>query len=201
MMRPLLTLKLSPTEGTRPSSYRSRDGIHPSPRYAAEYSAALWEDVLNSTLVSGSSETKVSAREMLEQRCHDPNILYSPGNYTLDTYKDSLQMDSPLLVCINKVKHKDPQLFSTAEEMKKHWLPCLNITLVAQGSQVFKQRGRGKELARVGGSKASPLAGTSPSGHTDAPCTSLRTVVYTTKVDKCVMSDVEMTDDIELEID
>ena len=42
---------------------------------------------------------------------------------------------------------------------------------------------------------------TSPSSHTDAPCTSSRTVVYTTKVDKCVMSDVEMTDDIELEID
>ena len=76
----------------------------------------------------------------------------------------------------------------------------MNGNLVAQ-PQVFKQRGRGKELARVGGSKASPLAGTSPSGHTDAPCTSSRTVVFTAKVDKCVMDDVEMTDDIELEIE
>ena len=39
----------------------------------------------------------------------------------------------------------------------------------------------------------------SPSGHTDAPGTS-RTVVYTSKIDKCVISDAEMTD-IDLEID
>ena len=81
--------------------------------------------------------------------------------------------------------------------MTKHWLPCLNITLVAQ-PQVFKQRGRGKEVSK--GGKAGPLVGVSPSGHTDAPGTSTRTVVYTTKVDKCVISDAEMTD-IELEID
>ena len=48
----------------------------------------------------------------------DPNVLYNDSGYTLDTYKDSLQMEDPLLVCINKVKHREPIFFSTVEEMK-----------------------------------------------------------------------------------
>ena len=196
MMRPLLTLKLSPTEGTRPSAYRSRDGIHPSPRYTAEYSAALWEDVINSTLVPRSSETKVCAREMLEQRCQDPNILYSPGNYTADIYKNSLQMVSALLVCVNKAKHADPQFFTTVDEMTKHWLTCLNLTLVAQ-PQVFKQRGRGNSLSK--GGKAGALVGVDHSGNPVGPSTS-RTVIYTS-TDQSAMPDVEMEDNNFDEID
>ena len=38
MMRTMVAL--NPHEGSRPASYMSRDGIHPSPRYAAEYCAA-----------------------------------------------------------------------------------------------------------------------------------------------------------------
>ena len=187
MMKPLLTLKLSPTEGTRPSAYRSRDGTHPSPRYTAEYCAAIWEDVLNPTLVPRSSETKVCAREMLEMRCQDPNILYSPGNYTADIYKDSLLMVSALLVCVNKAKHAEPQFFTTVEEMTKHWLTCLNLTLVAQ-PDVFKQRGRGNRLSQGGNTRA--LVGVDHSGNAIGPSTS-KTIVYTSK-DQSVMPDVDM---------
>ena len=50
MMRTIVNLKLAPNEGTHAAPYRSRDGIHPSPHYEAEYSAVLWEDVLNHKL-------------------------------------------------------------------------------------------------------------------------------------------------------
>ena len=192
MIRPLLTLKLSPHEGTRPAAYRSRDGVHPSPRYVAEYCAALWEDVLNSTLRSGNAESKVSPRVMLELRCHDPNILYNAGSYTLDTYKDSLQMEDPLLVCINKVKHKEPIFFSTVEEMKQHWQPCLNLTLVAQGTQVSKVRGRGRQLnSKVDGSKSCTLAEVSNSSRIDTPSTSAQEDDNTAPPGDIVMHDVE----------
>ena len=51
MMRPLVALKLATKEGTRAAAYRSRNGVNPSPRYEAEYSAAIWEDVLNHMLL------------------------------------------------------------------------------------------------------------------------------------------------------
>ena len=98
-------------------------------------------------------------------------------------------MVSPLLVCVNKVKHADPQFFTTVDEMTKHWLTCLNITLVAQ-PQVFKQRGRGKSVSQ--GGKAGSLVGVDPSGNPVGPSTS-RTVVYTS-TDQSAMPDVEMED-------
>ena len=192
MMRPLITLKLSPHDGTRPAAYRSRDGVHPSPRYVAEYCAALWKDVLNSTLRSGNAESKVSPRVMLELRCHDPNILYNAGGYTLDTYKDSLQMEDPLLVCINKVKHREPIFFSTVEEMKQHWQPCLNLTLVAQGAQVSKGRGRGRQLSsKVDGSKSGTLTEVSNSSRIDTPSTSAQEDDNTAPLGDIIMHDVE----------
>ena len=77
MMRTMVALKLAPNEGTRAASYRSRDGIHPSPRYEAKYSAALWEGVLNTKLRVSSAEVKVSPRVMLKERCRDPNVSYN----------------------------------------------------------------------------------------------------------------------------
>ena len=109
MMQPLVALKLATKEGT----YRSRNGVNPSPRYEAEYSAAIWEDVLNHKLRVSSAEVKVSPLVMLKERCHDPNVLYDAKDYTLHTYKDSIRMDEPLFVCINKVKHKESVFFST----------------------------------------------------------------------------------------
>ena len=50
MMRPLVALKQATKEGTRAAAYRSRNGVNPSPRYEAEYSVAIWEDVLNHKL-------------------------------------------------------------------------------------------------------------------------------------------------------
>ena len=101
---------------------------------------------------NGSAEVKV-----FKERCHDPNVLYNAKDYTLHTYKDSVRMDKPLFVCINKVKHKEPVFFSTVDEMKAHW-PCLDLTLVAQptGSQAAIGRGkRTSRQAKVNGSKTS----------------------------------------------
>ena len=80
----------------------------PSPRYEAEYSSAIWEDVLNHKLRVSNAEIKVSLLVMLKERCRDPNVLYDAKDHTIDTYKDSVRMDEPLFVCINKVKHKEP---------------------------------------------------------------------------------------------
>ena len=57
--------------------------------------------------------------------------MYNSGNYTLNTYKDSLQMEVPLLVCINKVKHKDPLFFSTAGGQQAE---CVRYGLVSTPS-------------------------------------------------------------------
>ena len=95
---------------------------------------------------------------MLKERCRDPNMLYDAKDYTLHTYKDSVRMDEPLFVCINKVKHKEPVFFSTVDEMKAHWQPCLDLTLVAQPTAAQAAIGRGKrrnQQAKVNGSKTS----------------------------------------------
>ena len=76
-------------------------------------------------------------------------------------------------------------------QMKQHWQLCLIITLVAQGTQVSRLRGRGRQLSIVGGSKSSPLAGSGNSSHNDAPSTSAQTIVFSTPMDDCVMEDVE----------
>ena len=75
-MRPLVSLKLATKEGITASTYRSRNGSNTSPRYEAEYSAAIWEDVLNHKLRDSNAEVKVSALAMLKERCRDPNVLY-----------------------------------------------------------------------------------------------------------------------------
>ena len=158
------------SEGTHAASYRSRDSIHPSPRYEAEYCAALWEDVLNSKLRASSAEVKVSPRVMLKERCRDPNVLNNARDYTLHTYKDSVQMEDPLFVCINKVKHREPVFFSTIEEMKLHWQPCLDLTLIAQGVQGAKGRGKSRQPnTKVNGSKTSTQAEAGNSSRIDAP--------------------------------
>ena len=59
-------------------------------------------------------------------------VLYEAKDYTLHTYKDSVKMNQPLLVCINKVLHQEPVFFDTLEEMKAHWQPCLGLNLVAK---------------------------------------------------------------------
>ena len=87
--------------------------------------------------------------------------MYDAKDYTLHTYKDSVRMDKLLLVCINKVKHKEPVFFSTADEMKAHWQPCLDLTLVAKPAAAQAARGRGKgrtPQAKVNGSKAGTSA-------------------------------------------
>ena len=66
MMRPLMALKLAPNEGTHATAYRSRNSINPSPTYEAEYSAAIWEDVLNHKLHVSSAKIKVSPLVMLK---------------------------------------------------------------------------------------------------------------------------------------
>ena len=54
--------------------------------YEAEYSAAIWEDVLNHKLRDSSAEIKVSPLDMLRERCRDPNVLYDAKEYTLLTH-------------------------------------------------------------------------------------------------------------------
>ena len=81
---------------------------------------------------------------MLKERCRDPNVLYDAKDYTLHTYKDSVKMDQPLLVCINKVKHKKLVFFNTVDEMKAHWQPFLGLSLVAKPATAQVARGRGK---------------------------------------------------------
>ena len=73
------------------------------------------------------------------------------------------------------------------KKMTKHWLTCLNLTLVAQ-PEVFKQRGRGNQLSKGGNTRA--LVGVDHSGNTVGPSTS-KTIVYTSK-DQSVMPDVDM---------
>ena len=79
----------------------------PLPGYEAEYSAAIWEDVLNHKLRDSSAEIKVSPLDMLRERCRDPNVLYDAKEYTHHTYWDSEKMDKPLSVCIHKVMHQE----------------------------------------------------------------------------------------------
>ena len=105
---------------------------------------------------------------MLKERCRDPNVLYDAKDYTLHTYKDSVKMDQPLLVCINKVMHQEPVFFDTVDEMKAHWQPCLGLSLVAKPAtaQVAKGRGKGRTpQAKVdigkAGTSAQAEAGTS----------------------------------------
>ena len=130
----------------------------------------LWEDVLNSKLRASSAESKVSPRVMLKERCRDPNVLYNARDYTLHTYKDSVRMEDPLFVCINKVKHREPVFFSTIEEMKLHWQPCLDLTLIAQGVQGAKGRGKSRQPStKVNGSKTSTQAEAGNSSRIDAP--------------------------------
>ena len=114
-MRPLVALKLATKEGIRAAAYRSRNGINASPRYEAEYSTAIWEDVLNHKLRASSAEIQVSPLDMLRERCRDPNVLYDAKEYTLHTYLDSKKMDKPLLVCIHKVMHQEPVFFDTVD--------------------------------------------------------------------------------------
>ena len=68
MKQPLVSLKLTTREDITAAAYRSRNGINPSSRYEAEYSVAIWEDVLNH------------------------NVLYDAKDYTLHTYLDSKKM-------------------------------------------------------------------------------------------------------------
>ena len=101
-------------------------------------------------------------------------------------------MEDPLLVCINKVKHREPIFFSTVEEMKQHWQPCLNLTLVAQGTHVSKVRGRGRQLnSKVDGSKSCTLAEVSNSSRIDTPSTSAQEDDNTAPPGDIVMHDVE----------
>ena len=94
-MRPLLSLKLATKEGLTASSYRNRHGCNPSPRYEAEYSAAIWEDVLNHKLRDSKDVVNVSALAMLKERCRDPNVLYDAKEWTLHNYQDSVIMGQP----------------------------------------------------------------------------------------------------------
>ena len=102
---------------------------------------------------------------------------------------------SPLLVCVNKAKHAEPQLFTTVEEMTKHWLTCLNLTLVAQ-PDVFKQRGRGGNLAKGCGNTRA-VVGDGHSGNAVGHSANVagpstpRKVVYISK-DQSAMPDVDM---------
>ena len=124
LMRPLLSLKLSTKEGITASPYRSRNGCNPSPRYEAEYSAAIWEDVLNHKLKDRKDEVKVSALAMLKERCRDPNVLYDAKEWTLHNYQDSVKMGTPLMMCVPKVIRPEPIFFEKLEDMKVHWQSC-----------------------------------------------------------------------------
>ena len=88
-MRPLVSLKLANKEGITTSSYRSRTGSNPSPRYEAEYSVAIWEYMLNHKLRDSNAKVKASLLAMLKERCRDPNIPYDVKDWTLHTYLDS----------------------------------------------------------------------------------------------------------------
>ena len=75
MMQPLVALKLATKEGITAAAYRSRNGINPSPRYEAEYSAAICEDVLNHKLRDSIAEINVSPLDMLRERVEWEYIL------------------------------------------------------------------------------------------------------------------------------
>ena len=79
-------------------------------------------------------------------------------------------MEDPLFVCINKVKHREPVFFSTVEEMKSHWQPCLDLTLIAQGVQGAKGRGKSRQPnTKVNGSKTRTTAEAGNISRVDAP--------------------------------